>query len=220
MSAHTFSDCRYSAFFSYAHADDTAWRRWVTHFCYEFEMGLGAVLHGVTLPKVHLSGKNGPINGPLNDALRRNIEDSFAMVVFVHDGYLHSQWCLQEIQHFRELFGDEGFRHRLFIVAMSRPAIEDLCRRPSWRELFPAGDQVWMPFFQPDDDERPLDVYAQIRRDNAIVSDAFWDKFEPLRRRLRDIIRAALSAEQQAQSFPSVRAADGVCLGLLSGQVE
>ena len=66
MPAIPFSQCKYSAFFSYAHADDEAWRDWVTLFSDEFEKGMASFLHGIRLPRVHLSGENGPVNGPLD----------------------------------------------------------------------------------------------------------------------------------------------------------
>lgn len=204
MPSTPFSACRYSAFFSYAHADDEAWRDWVTDFCDEFEKSLSSFLHGIRIPPVHLSSENGPINGPLNDALRRNLESAFAVVVFVHNNYLASAWCLQEIRHFKTLFGEEGFRERLYIVAMSRPAIETLTRQPSWRELFPYTDEVWMPFFQEGREDRPVNIYADdTRKRRLVVSNDFWDRFIELRDDLAAKIRAAVEAEQQERTYPA-----------------
>jgi hypothetical protein len=60
-------DCEYTAFISYAHADDAAWFNWITQFRNELERSLGAMLRGVRLPRFHLSGENGPVAGQLSD---------------------------------------------------------------------------------------------------------------------------------------------------------
>ena len=212
MPAIPFSQCKYSAFFSYAHADDEAWRDWVTLFSDEFEKGMASFLHGIRLPRVHLSGENGPVNGPLDGALRSNIEQSFAMIVFVHDNYLQSEWCLQEIRHFKTLFGEEGFRDRLFIVAMSRSAIEALGGRPTWRALFPNNDQVWMRFFQDGAEDEPVNIYAATRKARMIVDNDFWDQFKRLRGQLAATIKASVAAEQQTRTYPGTEVGESVVI--------
>ena len=80
---------------------------------------LGPLLRGVRLPRMHLSGENGPVAGALSDELRRRVEASFAMVIVVHDNYAHSSWCLKELEYFRALWGDAGLHERLYILALS-----------------------------------------------------------------------------------------------------
>ncbi|HZF78472.1 MAG TPA: toll/interleukin-1 receptor domain-containing protein, partial [Rubrivivax sp.] len=105
-------DCEFTAFISYAHADDAAWFDWVTHFRNELERSLGALLRGVRLPRFHLSGENGPVAGRLTDELKKRIDSSFAMIIVVHENYAQSDWCLKELEYFHSLFGDDGFRQR------------------------------------------------------------------------------------------------------------
>lgn len=170
-------DCEYTAFISYAHADDAAWFNWITQFRNELERSLGAMLRGVRLPRFHLSGENGPVAGQLSEELLRRVDASFAMVIVVHDNYAQSEWCLKELAYFKELFGDEGFRDRLYIVAMSETAMLQVSSSAAWKQLLPGPDQVWLGFFDPTDKTRPLDIYMG----PGLVAPAFRIPFERLR---------------------------------------
>lgn len=170
-------DCKFSAFISYAHADDAAWFHWVTQFRDELERGLSALLRGVKLPRTHLSGENGPVSGVLGEELEQRIAESFAMVIVVHDNYAQSEWCLRELVYFHQLFGDEGLRERLYIVAMGESAMLAVSGGGVWQNLLPGGQQLWIPFFEEQDRNRPRDVYLA----PGLVSPAFRKPFERLR---------------------------------------
>jgi len=170
-------DCEYTAFISYAHADDAAWFSWVTQFRTELERGLQALLRGVRLPRMHLSGENGPVAGALSDELRQRVETSFAMIIVVHDNYAQSDWCLQELAYFKSLFGEQGLRERLYIVALSETAMLDVSSSAAWRGLMPVEEQIYLPFFDPAEKTRPLDIYMG----PGLVSPAFRRPFERLR---------------------------------------
>jgi len=172
-----FSDCEFTAFISYAHADDVAWFNWVTDFRNELERGLAARLRGVRVPRMHMSGENGPVSGVLAEELKERIADSYAMIIVVHDNYAQSDWCLKELAYFKSLFGDEGFRDRLYIVALSETAINQVTRSAAWRELVPSADQLWIPFFEERDRDHPIEIYL----DRGLVSPAFREPFERLR---------------------------------------
>lgn len=180
-------DCEFTAFISYAHADDAAWFNWVTQFRTELERSLQAMLRGVRLPRMHLSGENGPVAGVLSDELRQRVEASFAMIIVVHDNYAQSDWCLQELAYFKSLFGEQGFRERLYIVALSEAAMLQVSASAAWRALMPGEDQIWMPFFDPADKARPLDIYMG----PGLVSPAFRQPFERLRGNLAARLRQA-----------------------------
>ena len=177
MAGKWFKDCTYSAFISYAHADDCGWNDWVTCFSKELDMTLPTRLRGVPVPKVHLSGKNGPVAGDLGDELRGRIAASFAMILVVHDNYAESGWCQQELAYFKSLFGDEGFRERLYIVALSQAAMEQVMATDAWKQLSPGANLVYMHFFQDDDPDMPIGIYS----DKGIVANAFWTPFVRLR---------------------------------------
>lgn len=170
-------DCKFSAFISYAHADDAAWFHWVTQFRDELERGLSALLRGVKLPRTHLSGENGPVSGVLGEELKQRIAESFAMVIVVHDNYAQSDWCLRELAYFHQLFGDEGLRERLYIVAMGESAMLAVSGGGVWQSLLPGGQQLWIPFFEEQDRNRPREVYLA----PGLVSPAFRKPFERLR---------------------------------------
>lgn len=187
-------DCEYTAFISYAHADDAAWFDWITQFRNELERSLGAMLRGIRLPRFHLSGENGPVAGQLSDELLRRVDASFAMIIVVHDNYAQSEWCLKELEYFRSLFGDEGFRQRLYIVAMSEAAMLQVSGSAAWKKLLPGPDQVWLGFFDPADKNRPLDIYMG----PGLVAPAFRAPFE----RLRSDFAAKLKQSASAPPAP------------------
>ncbi len=198
MKVKPFSKCRYSAFFSYAHADDDGDRNWITHFEYELRRGLESRLGG-TVPPIHMSRKNGPVRGFLDEALRSNVRDSFWMFLFVHHKYVDSGWCLAELNNFKEIFGDEGFRKRLIIIAMSTSSMDRLRRDPRIKPLFPNPDQVWMEFCT---DDEPLAIYSTITSGSKapIVTNEFWTPFNNLRNSL--IAEAKQSDESTLVPFP------------------
>ena len=196
-------DCRYGAFISYAHADDLSWNDFVTSFNRELELTLQARLRGVKVPKNHLSEKDGPIMGARRGALHARIEASFVMIAVVHDNYVDSPYCRDEIEHFHRVFGDAGLRSRLYIVAMSQSAMKRVEQLPYWRQLSPNDELVWMPFFQPEDVDMPMDVYS----DRGIVASAFWKQFVKLREEL--VAKIKVDAEQQSRT-PAPASGDAV----------
>jgi hypothetical protein len=211
MPTKPFSTYRYSAFLSYAHDDDGAWNSWISNFGSELDLALVSRLRGIKVPRSHLSSKNGPIQGQLNEVLRRNVEASYAMVLLVHDNYVDSEWCLQELKHFRSFFGEQGFRERLYIVAMSDDAINQLTNHPTWHELFPFADQIWMPFFQQEHRDRPVAIYAtNDRQKRVVVTSDFWDRFVELREDLAGKIRRDVEAERHESSYPSATPAEAL----------
>ena len=169
-------DFEYSAFISYAHADDEAWYGWVSCFRSELERGLRALLRGLDIPRMHLSGDNGPVAGVLGEELQQRVAASFAMIIVVHENYAQSNWCLKELAYFKALFGDQGLRERLYIVALSEPAMRQVSSSAAWRRLLPHDDQLWVPFYDPADKSRPLDIYMG----PGLVATSFRSPFERL----------------------------------------
>lgn len=177
-------NCRYSAFVSYAHADDTFWGGWVTQFSEQLRLSLNNSprLRGRRPPPLHLSGDNGPVAGRLSDELRERVAASFAMVIVVHENYAQSEWCLRELEYFREVSGDDSYRERLYVVAMSEDAVQRVCASPRWQQLLPGADQLWIPFFELARPQRPLDVFLA----EGVVHRDFREPFERLRDDLVD----------------------------------
>ena len=192
-------ECEYLIYVSYAHADDVAWFGWVTHLRDELQRSLAALMRGVRLPPMHMSAAGGPVAGEVAAEMRRYIASSFALMIVVHDNYAQSEWCLRELEAFIDLYGLEAARERLYIVAMSEPAIKRVTYNETWRRLFGNDDQVWMPFFDPSDSGRPLEIYTG----PGLVSPAFRVPFERLR---QDLVSKLRSAKPQAQKPPAAAA--------------
>ena len=196
-------DCEFTAFISYAQADDAAWYDWVTQLRNELELSLGAMLRGVRLPRFHLSGENGPVTGVLSDEVRHRVEASFAMIIVVHDNYAHSDLCLKELEYFSSLLGPNSFRERLFVIAMSEPAMLQVSRSPAWRRLVPYDEQIWMPFFDPTDKARPLDIYMA----PGLLSHGFRQPFERLRSDFAAMLRRYIATTRLSSPTPTTQLA-------------
>ncbi len=189
----TLEGSNYTAFISYAHADDVRCHHWVSFFAAELQRGLESVMRGVRLPPVHKSGDNGPVAGVLGPELRERIDQSFAMVIVVHDNYVLSDWCRAELEYFRERFGEEGCRERLYILALSEPAVQKAATGEAWKRLLPQG-QLWMPFFDDLQRGEPVDIYMAPQ----LVTPGFKSMFN----RLREDFVAKLKAAQAQQQLP------------------
>ena len=194
-------DCKYTAFISYAHADDQSWFGWVGHFYRELERSLSAMLRGVRLPPMHLSGTNGPVAGVLGDELKSRIDASFALIMVVHDNYVQSGWALTELAYFKNLFGEQGLRERLYIVAMSESAIHRLAASKEWQQLLPGDSPSWLPFYDQTDPQRPLDIYLS----QGIVSPEFRRPFERLRTDLASKIKQTRAAGWREGAMAATR---------------
>jgi len=167
----SFNECKYSAFISYAHADDEATDGWISQFSNllrtRLQNRLGRI--GVRqLQDLHLSGRNGPVYGSLPDALLHNVANSYAMIIVVFNAYTESDWCLQELEYFKQTFGAEGLRQRLYVVALSKSAMDDIVARPDWSRLT-LPNQLWIPFFREDDVDEPV----HLRLDHGGLSERF-----------------------------------------------
>ncbi len=214
-----FNECKYSAFISYAHADDQASDGWISQFSEFLRMKLQNRLGRIgvkQLQDMHLSGRNGPVMGSLPDTLLQNVGDSYAMIIVVFNAYTKSDWCLQELEYFKKSFGDEGLRQRLYVVALSKSAMEDIMARPDWARLT-LPNQLWIPFFREDENDEP----ARMRLDHGGLSqrfdgqlikllDAFEDAVKDDLKRSPPTQRGALPASQVAP--PSPLRVDGALL--------
>jgi hypothetical protein len=207
MNDQPFSNYRYSAFVSYSTDDDRAWNSWVSSFADELSLALAPRLRGIRLPPIHLSGDSPLIQGRLSEKLCANVKASFAMFIFVHENYINSEWCMRELEYFASVFGDDGFRERLYLIAMSKPAIEELAERKQWRELFPFDDLVWLEFFRHDKNDRPIAIYPSNSRKRIVVADTFWDLFVEVREDLAQKIREADAKGRPAPAYPETRQA-------------
>ncbi len=183
MALPAFKDCRHYAFISYSYDDDYLWNRWVTSFHRELQMSLGRILKANNALDLYRSEKNGAVSGDLATEIKQQIQLSYAMILFVHDDYVESGWCQLELDYFYELYGEEGMRKRLYIVAMSGVAMDKLIATPRWRALNANIELVWQPFFQEDKRDEPMEVYfATPDKADSVVATPFWRRFLAMRK--------------------------------------
>lgn len=206
MTLRQFSTSTYSAFMSYAVDDDRSWNRWVSVFKAELALALPGRLRGIKVPEPYFSGDKPVVAGRLSDQLHERISESFAMFLFVHDNYNESPWCLKELTYFKSLSGDDGFRDRLYVIAMSERAIGELTARPAWRQLCPFDDQVWFRFYRDDDGEQPIEIYPPEVPHRGVVATDFWRQFVLVREDFARKIRTSIASEPRPPTFPTVRA--------------
>lgn len=207
MPQREFASYKHSAFFSYAADDDITFNEFVSEFGRQLDKTLAAAIRHmkIRVPSAYMYARDPLVQGNLTVRLRQKVDDSFAMFVFVHNSYLVSNFCLQELQHFKELFGEEGFNERLYIVAMSEGAITSLVTSERWRKLCPHADQIWTDFYDPRDRDCPLPMYACIDGSSApIMIDPFRKLFTKVRNDLALKIIAAVKRENHAASYPVV----------------
>lgn len=202
MNIISFRECEYSAFISYSHDDDRAWNKWVTSFGKELQLTLPSRLRKTSMPvKVHLSGINGPASGELSAELRQRISRSFAMILVVHESYVESGWCQQELEFFRSQFGEIGLRERLYILALSKTAIEALVAQPAWKHLVPGGELVWLPFYRELQPDMPISIYSDAQPD--LVTNTFWEPFVRFREDLVGKIKSNVAPVPRSNATPT-----------------
>ncbi len=185
------TECRYSAFISYAHADDRATDGWISQFSEQLRMRLQNRLGRIgvkQLQDMHLSGRNGPVMGSLPDALLCNVRDSYAMIIVVFNAYTKSDWCLQELEYFRNCFGADGLRQRLYVLALSSSAMDDIVARPDWARLT-LPNQLWIPFYRDEDTDEPV----RLRLDHGGLSQRFDGQLIKLLDAFEDAVRQDLT---------------------------
>jgi hypothetical protein len=209
MPATLFTECHYSVFFSYAFRDNTVpLPNWIGDFHTELLNALPDQIDGVKVPPIYFSEETPPVHGLLDETLRDAVRQSFAVMIFVADTYLTSEWCLEELKHFRAQFGDDGFRDRFFIVAMSKPAIDELKARAAWRAVCGDRDLVHLPFHRRPRDvwHRPMVMFvADPDRPGRKIFPAtdFWELFLTLREALEGQMKSAVLREAPAVGYPT-----------------
>lgn len=191
-------ECKYSAFISYAHDDDVLLGGWIRKFRTELERGVAVRVRdaNLRLPPMHLSQENGPVAGFLGEELRERLAESFAMVIVVHDVYARSTWCLKELEFFKDMFGEEGLRERLFILALSQDPIDRVTASDAWQRLMPGGEQLWTGFFP--NLQGNMNEPAPILLDSGMPSQLFTQRFNLVRDEFAGRVKASLAARAAA----------------------
>lgn len=127
------------AFFSYAHADDGLLGDWIQNFhrvatdrfrdAFEIERKRRRLPEPKeSTPFLFFDQDRMPEKGPLDASLKKLVENSQFLFIFVGEGYLVSDYCFQEFVWFLKQHG-ERTRQRLYIMALDGGSLETLTRK-------------------------------------------------------------------------------------------
>lgn len=130
------ADDEYDAFFSYARADDDANNGWVKQFHWyarksvAAELRLDEAVANERADRLRLCFDKAsfPQSGPLDEAIEDYVGKSEFLFLFLGRGYLKSQYCLAELEIFRNKVGgsiDEALR-RTFVIVLDQDAVRRL----------------------------------------------------------------------------------------------
>lgn len=195
-----YDECEYALFISYAHADDTSNNEWVG----ALRDALWNRLHGlpgdITRRGIHFSQENGPSAGHLGHELRERLKSSFAMLLVVGGRYAHSLWCERELQMFKDVFGKEATRSRLYVVAMSQKALKDVSSGALWQEVV-APDQVCVDMYQKMSPNEPIPA----RNDRGGISQTMHEASRGAADRLGEQIMLSVAKQKAAPAPPKVQ---------------
>jgi hypothetical protein len=198
-----YSDCTYSAFISYAHADDRSNFGWISHFRRELHSKLSGDLArtpGGAKP-AHLSQENGPIKGALSDELRTRINQSFALIIIAGDNYAGSEWCVEELAHFKDQFGHDGLKERLYILVLRDDVMARVEANPEWQGLA-LPNTVWLRCY----DERNKAVAPYMNRD------VLTPEFQEIVSKITDDLVLGIRASFDDKVAPAVKETELVCV--------
>jgi hypothetical protein len=166
-----YSECEYSLFISYAHADDKGNNWWVSSLKQAIWNRLADLPREIGKLELHLSGENGPSVGHLSDELKERVRKSFGMLLVIGDNYVTSGWCEEELKFFSAVFGPEGTQKRLFVAVMSEKALKQAEKGEHWKRII-AKDQLWVPMYQDNYPNSPL----KAKLDDGTFSDTFFQQ--------------------------------------------
>lgn len=218
-----YSECEYSLFISYAHADDEANNWWVSALKEAIWSRLKNLRREITKLELHFSGENGPSVGYLSDELKERVRRSFGMLLVIGEKYVTSGWCEEELKFFAEVFGPEGAQKRLFVAVMSESALR-LAEKGQYWKRFIAKDQLWVSMYQDKAPNSPL----KPRLDNGMFPDSFFQQStriaDPLIKLIQDdyeestkvsqtheLNRATAATPWSAPALQQLRVAIGPC---------
>jgi hypothetical protein len=180
-------DDQYDAFLSYAHADNDAHNGWVGDFERYLKSTTVAQLQraeevnnaDAELFRVCRDQTGFPQGGPLNEIIDEKVRQAQFLFIFLGTGYLKSEYCLAELNIFRQSVGGtvEEALKRLYVILLDREALgrlrdgrpdclpekrkrlwdklRDLTQRGIRKEDFLRDNGTLMPVFQRDDRADP-----------------------------------------------------------------
>ena len=131
-----YADCENSLFISYANSDNEG-NGWVKYLSDAIETKLTAKLKSASIKtkKIVFHGSAQLAAGSLPLELRKEINESFAMMLVVGEHYAQSDTCKNELDYFIKFWGRDGLTSRFFIVAMTEAAVKEARNNKGWEKL-------------------------------------------------------------------------------------
>lgn len=193
-----YCECEYSLFVSYAHSDDESENMWVSKLKDAIWRRLADLKRDIPKRQLHMSGDNGPTTGHLSDALKDRVKKSFGMLLVVGKGYVDSSWCEKELELFSDIFGASGSSSRLYIVAMTKDALDKASSGFCWQR-FVAPDQLWVPMYQDTNPARPIKAGGG---NGQALDEHFFEQATKVADRLIEEIEKDWTAPLTISTFP------------------
>jgi len=126
-------DDQYDAFLSYAHADNEAHNGWVGDFerylknttIAELQRAEDVNNTDAAMFRVCRDQTGFPQGGPLNEIIDEKVRQAQFLFIFLGKGYLKSEYCLAELDIFRQSVGAtvEDALKRLYVIVLDREAL-------------------------------------------------------------------------------------------------
>ena len=205
------SSIKYAAFISYAENDDEYSNFWITHFIKELKRILNSspelrrtrTKYGHTTPLEVYDYKSDSAapSGKYKNVLSTAIASSSSMILVVHGNYSQSKDCLWELEKFKEIFGDQGYEGRLYIVALSESWLNELKKIGCERGILSNEDQIYIECYQEQNTDQPIPVYTDSR--HCIRDDSFDRTIKRIGKSLEPYILQSVLPSQDGGSTSS-----------------
>jgi hypothetical protein len=156
----------YTAFFSYSRADDKRYGGYVRKFHEHFSQVLEGELNvkGQRFNPLFMDTLDLERVGELKALLKTNVVKSFGLFIFVGEGYLKSEWCLEELKAFSRHHG----------------AAQDVLNERVWiLDLQELNDELNVEFRKRLEEADATALYTQVRS-------ALYDSYSKQRIQLTD----------------------------------
>lgn len=144
-------DDQYDVFFSYAHSDNEFHNQWISDFEEYLVIKVRAALERkaddkiADLFKVCRDETNFPQSGSVEATIDTKVRHSQILFIFLGEKYVKSEWCLSELNIFREEIGGvskEALDHLYLIVLDSKLCISSQDRATP-DKLPPQCEKLW-----------------------------------------------------------------------------
>ena len=144
---------QFDVFLSYASADDEAHNRWVSDFerylnekvKAELKRSSDAEQARCDLFRVCRDQTGFPAAGALAHVIDDYIQHSQFLFIFLGSGYLASEWCLHELNKFRQKFGGDVIEtlERIYLIVLDRQALAALREGSKPSPLSKGREHLW-----------------------------------------------------------------------------